>query len=153
MPSSGPIPLIIVASAVTIGVVVTATMAEVRPVLISVSPDPTMLRPRNYCVMNPFRDRAPERAADRFLAQLRDGRREVLNVVDDPSARAHFIDREMQYPIKDWRIGRRENDEKEVFLMYWAKRGNGYAEPGYEEEVYITVERDSARVIGFSAVY
>jgi hypothetical protein len=106
--------------------------------------------------MNPFRDRWAERAADRFLSQLRRHDLSVLNVAESP--RERYIDNETKWPIEEWRIGRRKDAGSRVELMYWVRRGNGYpgnGYPGIEEEVYLTVDRsrDPAQVISFSAIY
>ncbi|HYO78938.1 MAG TPA: hypothetical protein VE010_20920 [Thermoanaerobaculia bacterium] len=72
-----------------------------------------------------------------------------------PSSRAHYVENERNWPIQHWRIGRRKDDGPRVELLYWVKRGNGYSHSGYEEEVYITVDRPSGqpRVTGFGAIY
>ena len=44
-----------------------------RPVIFSFSPDPAMARPRNYCLLNPFRDKSPEIIAEKHLEALRKG--------------------------------------------------------------------------------
>lgn len=129
-----------------------AATASRRPVLISVSPDPTMVRPRNYCVMNPFRDRSPEQAADRLLSNLRAGDLAALAKmnVDD-----HILENEQKWPVVRWRIGRRNEESDRTELMFWVVRGNGYMPGDYEEEVYVTVrgKGPSAVVTGFAAVY
>jgi len=134
-------------------VILIAATAELRPVLISISPDPGMIRPRNYCVMNPFRNRSAERAADQFLRQLRRHDLSVLNVAESP--RERYTVNEAKWPVEEWRIGRRKDAGRRVELMYWVRRGNGYSRDGYEEEVYLTVDRsrDPARVVSFSAIY
>jgi|ERR1044071_9047769 len=47
--------------------------ARSRPVIFSFSPDPDMVRPRNYCLLNPFRDKSPEIIAEKRLEALRKG--------------------------------------------------------------------------------
>ena len=102
-----------------IGVVlILAAVAPHHAVLVSISPDPTMIRSRNYCVMNPFRDQAPEKAANRFLAALRSGDRSVLAVVRDPGSRAHFSEREAQWPVTRWRIASRNDKPDVTELVY-----------------------------------
>jgi hypothetical protein len=154
MRASPTLLLVGVGAVIGIVIVAAAATADRRPVLASISPDPTMLRPRNYCIMNPFRDRLPERAADEFLRQLRDGHVTVLATTGGAS-REHLIENETKWPIEQWRIGRRKDEQHRVELMYWVRRGNGYSRDGYEEEVYMTVDRSRgpARVIQFSAIY
>lgn len=123
-----------------------------RSVLFVINPDPGMVRPRTYCVMNPFRDRAPERIADRFLSSLGKGDLSVLAIVDEPDRRLHFAQRETEYPIQRWRVGTREAKPDGTELMYWVERGGGY---GGEEEVHFAIvgKGDEAKMIAFSAVY
>jgi len=135
--------------------VAVATLFAFRgPVLVSISPDPTMLRPRNICVMDPFRDRSPEGVADSFLEQLKAGKVAVLApTVTRPSQKRHTIEAETKWPITAWRIGRREDSDAEVEIMYWVKRGNGYSRDGLEEEAYVTVDRRNGRVTRYEAIY
>lgn len=147
---------ITVASVVTLAIVALAVSAQTRPVLLSVSPDPTELRPRNHCIMNPFRDRSPERASERYLAALRNGHVEVLAEVLPNDARDRIMQSERNWPILSWRIGRRHDTSDASDLMYWVKRGNGYSGPRYyEEEVQFRVARSpgQARVVAFGAIY
>jgi hypothetical protein len=138
-----------------IAVIAMAATARTRPVLLSLSPDPTELRPRNYCVMNPFRDRAPERASERFLMEMRAGQPQVLAAVLTPESRDQIIDMERKFPVKGWRIGRRRDTAETTELMYWVQRGNGYSARDVPEEVYFVVARSAsgARVTGYGAIY
>jgi hypothetical protein len=141
---------------VALGISAMALSAGRRPVLLDITPDPAMVRPRNFCVMNPFRDRSPERAADTFIRRLREGDVSVLSAtVKDPSTREHLMENETKWPITSWRIGRREDLEGRVDLMYWVTRGNSYSRDGHEEEVYLVIDRsaDQLRVTEFSAIY
>ena len=85
--------LALLAAIFAIALIYAAVTAPMRPVLWSLSVDPTELRPRNYCIMNPFRDRDPERAADRFLEALRNKDRRSLVLM-----KYDRIEREIEYP-------------------------------------------------------
>src|SRR5262245_18704886 len=74
-----------------------------RPVIFSFSPDPTMLRPRNYCLLNPFRDKSPEKIAEKYLRSLRDGDVESIRPVITAENALHIIDNEKKWPIQSWR--------------------------------------------------
>ena len=143
--------LVMVVTAVAVFLAWAAAVPE-RSVLLDINPDPGMVRPRNYCVMNPFRDRAPERIAERFLSSLRKGDLSVLAIVDDPDRRLHCTQRETEYPVQQWRVGTRNDKPDGTELMYWVERGGGY---GGEEEVHFAIvgKGDEAKVIAFSAVY
>jgi hypothetical protein len=123
-----------------------------------VVPDPTLVRPRGYCVLNPFRSRGPEQAAEGVLAQLQGSGPEILKPLltgcpGDPCR--HVLEAERRYPIEAWRIGDRRDEADGVWLMYWVRRGGGYAEPGYEEEVRFSVRQVGSgwAVEQFGAVY
>lgn len=119
-----------------------------RPVLLTIAPDPTMVRPRSFCIMNPLRDRTPERASEAILSALRSGRIDVLEQIALQRERADVIESEKKWPIRSWRIGQRRDTDNRSQLMYWVRRGNGYA---YEEEVYFDVDR--GRVVSYGAIY
>jgi len=119
-----------------------------RPVLLTISPDPTMVRPRSFCIMNPLRDRTPERASEAILSALRGGRIEALQQIPLQREREDVIESEKKWPIRSWRIGRRRDTGERSQLMYWVRRGNGYA---HEEEVYFDVDR--GRVVSYGAIY
>lgn len=144
--------LLIVVVVLTLSVGVMALSAPRWPVLLSVSSDPTMLRPRNYCLMNPFRDRGPERAAERYLAEMRDGHVVVIEPFLDGENRERVMSNEAKWPIRSWRVGRRKHTRQGCDLMYWVRRGNGY---DAEEEVYFAVQGlgDRARVVRYGAIY
>lgn len=119
------------------------------PVVFLFNPDAGAVQPRSYPVMNPFRDRGAEAAAERYLARLRDGDLEVLRHF----ASAHVREREAKYRILSWRIGRHSTDATRASLMYWVRRGGGYFDG--EEEVFVELTRDGSgwKVTSFSAIY
>jgi hypothetical protein len=130
-----------------------------RPVILSFSPDPTMVRPRNYCLLNPFRDKSPEIVAEKYLKGLRDGDVESIR----PFLPAHYAqenahripDNEQKWPIRSWRIGERVDRPGATELMFWVQRGGGYSKDGDEEEVRLWIKR-SGSVWGletYNAIY
>jgi hypothetical protein len=147
--------LLIVASVFIVAAGAMLVIAPTRPVLLSISPDPGMVRPRNYCVMNPFRDRSPERAAERYLVELRQGRAESIAALVSRDDHDHVIESEMKWPIASWRIARRKDTAAGSELVYWVRRGNGYSDRGGEEEVHFQVAGFAGRahVIGFGVIY
>jgi hypothetical protein len=116
-----------------------------------------MTRPRNHCVMNPFRTRLPEQVAERFLRQLKEGHPDALAATTiEPERREHVVENETKWPIQQWRIGSRRDTDGRVDLMYWVRRGNGYVSGAdIEEEVYIVVAgtRGDTHVARFDAIY
>jgi len=121
-------------------------------VLLRVPPD-NNIRPRYYCLLNPFRNKAPENVAETYLNELRDGRSDVISSYI--GERQDIPGKENQWPIQSWRVGNREDISDKSEIMYWVKRGNGYATGGYEEEVHFTVVRSggSWELESFRAIY
>lgn len=131
-----------------------------RPVIFCSSLDDS-IRPRNYCVMNPFRDKQPEKLAEEVLLQLKDGNTEVLipylmNTTEDQ--KNHFLESERKLQIKNWRIGSREDSEDNISIMYWVSRQNyhhDFSGNDHLEEVhfYFIREGNSWKLKDFGAIY
>lgn len=103
-----------------------------RPVIFCSSLDDS-IRPRNYCVMNPFRNKQPEKMAEEVLLQLKNGNTEAIipylnDVTED--RKNHVLESEKELQIKTWRIGDREDSEDKISIMYWVSRQN------YSYDVY-----------------
>jgi len=132
---------------------VLAAMVHLRdqgPVLFRVNPDLGAVRPRYYCVLNPFRERAPEVAAEDFMMKLRAGRREELNRLVDAERRAHILMREAQYPIRAWRMCWRSTDRSGANLGYWVTREHYEG----EEEIWLDLSYKGRWIVtGFNAIY
>jgi hypothetical protein len=142
----------LLAVVVILAIIALMATASRRPALLCVNPDPQMVRAHNYCIMNPFRDRAPEWAAERGLVQLAAGNNGVISGLVEPSAREHFLEREHTYPIRIWRIGERRDAPAGCQITYWVRRGNyGYG----DEQVFLETRREAGRwrAVSFSAIY
>ncbi len=105
-----------------------------RPALFCTSLDDS-IRPRNYCLMNPFRDKQPEILAERIFQELKNGDINILlpylnglsderNVTEDEIKR--FLENEKRYKVKEWRIGNREDSETAIYITYRVSRENYY---------------------------
>src|SRR6185295_1896747 len=123
-----------------------------NPVVLRVPKDDT-IRPRYYCVLNPFRDKGPELVAAGYLDQLRDG--QVQSISCCVGECKYVLDKEKEWPIQSWRVGNRSDSAGTSNIVYWVKRGNGYSQSGYEEEVHVTMIRSARgwQLQSFSAVY
>jgi hypothetical protein len=118
-------------------------------VLLSIPPDDT-IRPRDYCILNPFRDTQPEKLAEMYLAKLSVGEVEaILSYIRD---RETILELERKWPIQAWRVGNRQDKAGKTDIVYWVRRGNGYTG---EEEVLFELTRtgESWEVESFSAIY
>jgi hypothetical protein len=128
-----------------------------RPIIFSFSPDPAMLRPRNYCLLNPFRDKSPEIIAEKHLETLRKGDVESIRPFLDYDQEHvnHILDNEKKWPIRSWRIGERRDRPGETELMFWVTRGGGYSKDGDEEEVRLWIKQSGSgwSLNSYSAIY
>ena len=127
-----------------------------RPVIFSLSPDPAMLRPRNYCFLNPFRDKSPEIIAEKQLEAMRRGDVESIRPFLHAQEDVHrILDSEKKWPIRSWRIGERRDRPGETELMFWVIRGRGYSKDGYEEEVRLWIKQSGSgwSLNSYNAIY
>lgn len=135
-----------------IGLTALLFLMRSQPVLLRVPPDGN-IRPRYYCLLNPFRNKAPENVAEKYLNELRAGRVDVISPYI--GANENIPAKEKQWPIQSWRVGNREDVSDKSEIMYWVTRGNGYSKSGYEEAVYFRLLRSGLgwEVKSFSAIY
>src|ERR1044072_2663469 len=75
-----------------------------RPVVLRIPKDGG-IRPRHYCLLNPFRDKGPETVAASYFNQLRAGQVQSISCCVGESK--YVLEREMQWPIQSWRLGKR----------------------------------------------
>src|SRR5262245_11067422 len=126
-----------------------------RPVIFSFSPDPAMVRPRTYCLLNPLRDKSPEIIAEKYLKSLRDGDVESIRPFLSAGEDIHIMDNEKKWPIQSWRIGERVDMPGETELMFWVTRGGGYSKDYVEEEVRLRIKQSGSgwSLNSYSAIY
>jgi hypothetical protein len=127
-----------------------------RAVVYSFSPDPAMVRPRTYCLMNPFRDKSPEIVAETYLKGMRAGNFESIRpLFHSPEEADRILDNEKKWPIRSWRIGERRDRPGATELMYWVTRGGGYSKDDIEEEVRFWIKHSGASwsLNSYSAIY
>jgi hypothetical protein len=110
-----------------------------RSVLLRIPSDDT-IRPRYYCVVNPFRDKAPEYVAQQYLNQLKAG--EIESISSYIGERQDILEKERKWPIQSWRIGDRIDQTDKTAIQYWVTRGNGY---NSEEEVTFDLLQSSGK--------
>ena len=121
--------------------------------IICIKPD-NNIRPRTYCLMNPFRDKQAEKIAEGILKNLRNGETDsllpYLSHLNEDN-KNHILEREKEFQITNWRIGRRIDTEDEISLMYWTSRKN-YE---WEEEINFDFVRENGewKLKSFSAIY
>ncbi|MBO0725126.1 MAG: hypothetical protein J2P52_05975 [Blastocatellia bacterium] len=126
-----------------------------RSVIFSFSQDPDMIRPRTYCLLNPFRDRSPEIIAEKYLKDLRAGDIESIRPFLSEEESPRILDNEKRWPIQSWRLGDRIDRPEETELIFWVRRERGYSKDIYEEEVRLWIKRSGGRwsLNTYSAIY
>jgi hypothetical protein len=75
----------------------------------------------NFSILNPFRDRAPEQVADKFLTLLSNGQCEqAVSVLSyTPEKRQDVCQRETQYSLSSWRLVNRKEEARQIKMFYW----------------------------------
>jgi hypothetical protein len=126
-----------------------------RSVVLSFSQYPDMVRPRTYCLLNPFRDRAPEIIAEKYLKDLRAGDVESIRPFLSEEETPKILDNEKRWPIQSWYIGDRIDRPEETELIFWVRRERGYPKDTYEEEVRLWIKQSGGRwsLNSYSAIY
>ena len=95
--------------------------------------------------LNPLRDRSTERAANKFLREIRDGHCDDILAQwehDYHKKYARFVcKQEAQHPLLSWELADWEDDPPLVVLKYRGRRSNEAGEPGtYQELFSVTTE-------------
>jgi len=80
-----------------------------------------------FQLLNPFRDRAPERAADSFLTRLSRGDCSAVltQLGEDPGRKQSVCESEQKYPMKGWRLEAIGRDGERTLLRYGVSRDAG----------------------------
>lgn len=95
--------------------------------------------------MNPLRDRSTEKAANKFLREIRDGHcDDVMSEWEHDYHKklARFVcKQEAQHPLLSWELVDWEDDPPLVVLKYRGKRSNEAGQPGtYQDLFSVTTE-------------
>jgi hypothetical protein len=110
-----------------------------RPAVFCTSLDDS-IRPRDHCLMNPFRDKQPEVLAEKVLQELKTGNRGAILPYLNEENKNRILENEKKHQVENWRIGSREDSENQISLMYWVSRKNYY--DGLTESVFFFFERE-----------
>lgn len=101
--------------------------------------------------MNPLRDRSTERAANKFLREIREGHCDDMLTKwehDYHKKIAHYICKsETQHPLVSWQLVNWEDAPPgSVILSYRGKRENGSGQPGtYQDLFSVTTENQGGQ--------
>lgn len=94
-----------------------------------------------FLILNPLRDRGPERAADAFLAVLKSGRPELVIPPLRQSNGAWLLDREGRFRITDRALRNRTGSPDRVRLFYRVVR----LESGNDNPLWVDVVKRGDR--------
>lgn len=124
-------------------------LTRTNPVILTLPLDDT-IRPRTYCLLNPFRDKSAERIAESYLHELREGN--VAAIAPFVDTRDYVLDNERKWPIRKWQVGSFNYQNGKYEIRYWVSRGNGYLG---KEEVSFWIEQtsDGLKLKTYSAIY
>jgi len=104
-----------------------------------------------FTVWNPLRNRAPERSADRFLEDMRNGK---VSAVAEPQLSAEFLSGKVPHtPILRWELKDRENHGDLVFLYYKYFITTQPSEDGGEGMIEIKLENGTWKADRFDVVW
>ena len=150
-----------VATLILIGVVVLVSLLLflLRGKLVSVAiPLSGCLRPKTYCLLNPFRDRSPEKLAEQNLDQMKNGSPEtVLSVMkfDSDQERITISKIEKEQPPRKWLIQNRADHSQTSTVVYAVSRNADDLQDCGNADVTFRFEKrsDGWRLISYSAIY
>lgn len=137
--------------------VVSLYLATSGPVLFSFSPRAVASPTPLWSLLNPLRDRGPERPAQALLHQLKAGNaREAFAALRlEPPLEPAAVDGEQRIALLSWRLVGRKDLPDRTELVYKCARADRPGDP--RRPVWITVERESGngpwRVVSYSAFY
>ena len=132
-----------------VGLTVTATTVA----LYAMRSRPVVWRPNEHeaksiggtsrSILNPFRDREPERPAEAFLNMLRanDCDKVLATVPFDQEYRSYICGKEGEHRLSSWRMTDREDTPEKVKMFYWSRREES---DGVEAPLWVTVEKQAA---------
>lgn len=108
----------------------------------------------SWSILNPFRDRAPERRAELVLDELRRGEYDPLLAALSESAalKADIRAKEMEHRITAWKLVGRQDSPEKVRLFYRSARNQSQR---LDSPVWVTVKPtpEGWKVIGFESWY
>lgn len=123
-----------------------------RPALLCTTLDDS-IRPRNYCLMNPFRNKQPEKTAEEILRELKNDNTEAIIPYLSDDQKNHFPENESKYKVENWRIGEREDAEDKISLLYWVSRRDYMPEHLEEVSFFFVRDGNQWKLENFSAIY
>lgn len=106
---------------ITLAVVVLfPTALHIAPSKLLRLKDPSAVDPGDglVVILNPARDRSPERVASQVFSKLRDGRYEDALRFVEAERRKDLCERERKYPVRRWSLRDREDAPRTTRLFF-----------------------------------
>ena len=94
-----------------------------RAVLCTLYEEGNPLHEPYLVILNPFRDRGPERSAEKFLELMRSGEclQAMATIATDDVYRNRVCERETEEPLMTWRLKNRSERDGSVRLYFWCQ--------------------------------
>jgi hypothetical protein len=132
----------------------TLYLLRTRPVLFAYKEAGDPRKEPSWSIFNPFRDRAPERAAEELLQGLSRGYLKAAFAATAMSTpdRQHASEEEALRPLVKWQLVGRIDDSSQVRLTFRTARAGS---SGLDAPVWMTLKRKRAQwqVVAFEAWY
>src|ERR1700753_3816589 len=113
--------------AVSVSIIVAAALYadRSRPVVYALRESRDPVHEPVWSVLNPFRDRAPERPAETLLSHLQRGEYDIAaaEIKSSASTKADLVEQERTYPLRAWKLVDRRQGGGNVELFYRVTRG------------------------------
>lgn len=146
-----------VAGIATTSIVLLFVLYSLGPVLLTISPRATAVAAPPWVLLNPLRDRRPERTAERLLESLRAGRAQEVfaRLRLNPPVDSATVDDELKLRVLSWRLVARKDYPDRVELSYSSARTDYPTDPN--RRIFMAVRRGSRTapwvVISYVASY
>jgi hypothetical protein len=94
----------------------------------------------SFSILNPFRNRDPERPAETFLNMLKTNEcdKAMATLPFTEVYRSYICGKELERRLFSWRMTDREDTSERVKMFYWSRREGS---EGIEGPVWVTVQK------------
>lgn len=105
--------------------------------------DPSAVDPGDglLVIFNPFRNRAPERCAEQFLEELKEGKCLELKAITKQNYE-YICTKEAEHKLLDWKMVDIKRESGKLIIFFRVLR-TGYA--GYDGNTWLNVEQQGDR--------
>ena len=134
-----------------IGIALISLYAVIQsPVLLRIPDFHSARRHPKILILNPFRNREPEIAADAFLSQVKDGKCFEATSFLGQERSAEICENQSRFPLLSWALIDLDIERGAYVFTYAHRSRNAYE----DEEMKVWVRKnDNWNVFGFTIVY